>query len=166
MVCRWVPPYNELDMRNLLPEPYYSLAELAWPPADLHVPLVLQPVKLNFDGEAIRVRFKHKYKGPHTFGIRAENKIPMPVDTYDWGGRFQVTISAGDESHLSRDCGDSPSPWWSQSGNGFSLFYYNVPTEVPLHRIIDLEFQVIRCGKGFPSQLGAAAFYVRRMDSK
>jgi hypothetical protein len=153
-------------MRNLLPEPIYSLAELVFPPRDLFQPLVMVQIDLNRESEETIATFEHRYRGPHALGIKVGHKLPMPVHTYDWGGRFVAILEESDREVLRRFTGESPNPWWSHSESGFHFFHYGVPQDAPLGHPIKLRFQIVKKGSGFPQIYGRSSLYVGRISSK
>jgi len=143
-----------------------SLLELAWPPKDLYEPLVLAPFEGDTTDLTIIESFAHKYQGPHSFGVRVERPIPILVKSYDWGGRYQLTLTSRSGSKFIQECGAAPSPWWSGSTNGFSLFLYSVPKDLPLGEKVELKVRVLEPGTRISSIYGKASLYIQRWPFK
>lgn len=159
-------PFHSLDMRNALPDFAAGLLELVFPPADLLTPVAECPVSLDVVGRACSVQYEHRYKGPHVLGIRVRGLIPMPVKTYDWGGRYLAIFKSHLGPSIERRLDDSPNPWWGHSSNGFELLKYSVPADLPLRGTIECELQVLDAGHGVPSEYGALTLYVGRFVGK
>lgn len=155
-----------LDMLNLLSPRLRSLVELAWPPKDLHEPVLLVPFRDEGSASEMVLEFIHRYNGPHTIGLCVEGPIPIPAPSYDWGGRYLLTLVSSSGEKFRCQCGASPTPWWNGTENGFVLCKYSVPENLPLGGQVQLNFKTLSAGSGVLGSYGKAHLYVKRWVHK
>jgi len=140
--------------------------ELVSPPSDLFQPVLTASAGAGDIGIAGPLFFTHRHKGPHVLGLEAERKIPMPVQTYDWGGRYRARFFQGTRVVLDRTIGDSPSPWWNGDRSGLDLLFYCSPGDVPFWPELALDISLLEAGPRSGWPYGKATWYVRRISQK
>jgi hypothetical protein len=92
-----------------------------------------------------------------------ERKIPHPVASFDWGGRFRLSLEATGYARIVGDVGEGPRLWMPDAEtNGFTYLEYLVPYDLPFRGEIRIELQVLDAGRGLPAEYGATSLDVRR----
>lgn len=145
-----------------------QLAQLSFPPDDLHAPLVEAPADLSRVGTAaeLELEFEHRYPGAHEVALDVPE--PAPIASI-WPGFDQLTIAVRCTDSAGHEVGGqarSATPYWRSGGWGISLVTYSVPDQLAYRGRVRCRVAPVSGGAAFARAFPRHRFVVRKASEK
>lgn len=136
------------------------------PPPGFYDRQFFNEIDLSTEGSSLELRYTHSHVGAYELGIRASQRLPMPLPRADLGATVTVRVEGSGIEHLEWTTGQRPTPWWTDEASGFGLTRYYVPRDVPLARPVTFALVVTRASPFYKRIYGRAVVYIGKASEK
>lgn len=151
----------------------FTYALFGWP-KDLYKRIAYAPIDLSIPDKTYSVSFSHKYPGTYEFGITVDKSVPSTLETDDWDlGMYVDCLSEGQKKMSVNTLEQPPYPWRKggrhsyPDDNGFGLFKYSVPQDLPLNKSINCTLHLAKIPSTFIKRYEQSVnFYVQNVTGK
>jgi hypothetical protein len=161
----WVA--NRTAQKGYLGEHARLGAQMLAPMRDLYTNILEQPISVAVGGRRFQYRFSNRYAGRHVFGLLARRDIELaPISSYSQ--RLAISISCGVEKSIlfEKERQETFYPLWRPMDHrqGFALFTYMVPQDLPLGRVVNCDVTINEGDEEFANRYGIYAFYAEKQS--
>ena len=163
----WVT--NRTAQKGYLGEHARLAAQMLVPMRDLYTNVLEQPISVAVGGRRFQYRFSNRYAGRHVFGLLARRHIDLsPISSPSQA--LAISISCGVEKSIlfEKERQEHFSPWWRPMDRhqGFILFTYIVPQDLPLGRVVNCDVTINEGDEEFANRYGIYAFYAEKQSEE
>lgn len=148
-------------------KPARLLVQFLCPPKDLFDMVIDEKIDIASKGEIPPFMFKIKYIGPYNVGILlnkfndnwCRNKRSLQL-------RLKLDFYSNDILLISKESTDKYEPFYGRRGNGFILFSFDSPAEIPIDTYITCKAMVLIADKELDAQCGPARLYAQKLSEE
>jgi hypothetical protein len=117
------------------------------------------------DGNRYKYELSNRYAGKHEFGLIACHDFAFASkDSFLSGLSLSIACSVGNDLVYQRRRQEYMSPWWLTGGReqGFRVWMYQVPEDLPLDRRIECDVIIDHGDREFSERYAICRFYARK----
>lgn len=137
------------------------------PPRDLFDLIVNDEIDTSKRGMAPTTKFRLKYIGPYAVGLLLDRFPPnLYHNKYDLILRLKFDFYKGNIFLFSKETSNEYSPFIGLRGNGFTLFHFNTPEDIPVDEDIICKVNVLQADEYLNHQYGPIKIYIQKRSEE
>jgi hypothetical protein len=157
--------FNEKIMQSERTGIIRAIVELFFPPNDLYTSLAYADISQN--EEIIILQFMNKYSGSHSIDLVLDNlRMLNFTEMYNYSAdiKFELEFFLGETVIHSETIENITRNPFSGKEEGYKLYFYKCPRDLPLNKPIKCKVKIINSGDNFFELYGPAKIRARKMS--